>query len=371
MEQRYPPQKTPAMEPVKLQDQLSDMIAQVIAPGEPKPGLPVGSTPEDIEKVSDRVGGLRGALAYDSGVTDRQQNPNISENHLSAHLPVTNGDHESLSNVARNTPTSSSPSQNHNPLAVDIQAPFDYPQPTPMSLGPGTDEPQPQKESDAQSHASGSDVNGDGDGVNYQALLDNLSPSISTAPTLDNITSITTVTPLVPSSPGSVQIPIATLPIPAGLPPRPPPQEKPAIHPNYTPGEDIRTYHNPPAQNPSGPASYSTQSKNPSRPLQGYNPNNSIAPNGMPPPPIATFQQPLSKANQPQGSPQDQTNRQKENLGRNGGRASVSQDGEDEGPRRPEVEKVYEEFLREEAVYVAEGTWDRFPQGSRLFVGPY
>ena len=35
------------------------------------------------------------------------------------------------------------------------------------------------------------------------------------------------------------------------------------------------------------------------------------------------------------------------------------------------MEKLYEEFLHDEAIYVAEGTWDRFPQGSRLFVGKY
>ena len=32
-------------------------------------------------------------------------------------------------------------------------------------------------------------------------------------------------------------------------------------------------------------------------------------------------------------------------------------------------DSAYQRFLLEEASYVAEGTWDRFPQGSRLFVG--
>lgn len=34
-----------------------------------------------------------------------------------------------------------------------------------------------------------------------------------------------------------------------------------------------------------------------------------------------------------------------------------------------ELEKLYDEFTSEEAKYVAEGVWDRFPPGSRLFVG--
>jgi hypothetical protein len=33
------------------------------------------------------------------------------------------------------------------------------------------------------------------------------------------------------------------------------------------------------------------------------------------------------------------------------------------------VQKKYDEFLHDERVYVTEGLWDRFPPGSRLFVG--
>ncbi|KAJ5130627.1 Nucleotide-binding alpha-beta plait [Penicillium bovifimosum] len=35
----------------------------------------------------------------------------------------------------------------------------------------------------------------------------------------------------------------------------------------------------------------------------------------------------------------------------------------------PEVQKKYDEFLHDERIYVTEGLWDRFPMGSRLFVG--
>jgi hypothetical protein len=37
----------------------------------------------------------------------------------------------------------------------------------------------------------------------------------------------------------------------------------------------------------------------------------------------------------------------------------------------PEVQKKYDEFLHDERIYVTEGLWDRFPVGSRLFVGQY
>ncbi|KAJ5683969.1 uncharacterized protein N7477_000314, partial [Penicillium maclennaniae] len=42
---------------------------------------------------------------------------------------------------------------------------------------------------------------------------------------------------------------------------------------------------------------------------------------------------------------------------------------DDDAPWGPEVQKKYDEFLHDERVYVTEGLWDRFPVGSRLFVG--
>lgn len=217
-----------------------------------------------------------------------------------------------------------------------------------------------------------SDVNGDG--VNYQALLDSLSSSASIAPSPENILSVTTAPSSIfnASSPNNAQTPIATLPIPAGLPPRPPPQEKPAIHPNYTPGEDIRSYHNPPPQTSNAPASYNPQPSSSYRPPQGYPHSNGVAPNGLPPPPLATFQQSLSKSYQPERSPQTSQYRQRDNYGKNGGKSATStKEAQDEHPKRSDIERQYEEFLRDEEIYVSEGTWDRFPQGSRLFVGEF
>ena len=50
----------------------------------------------------------------------------------------------------------------------------------------------------------------------------------------------------------------------------------------------------------------------------------------------------------------------------------LGQSGEeidDEVPWTPDIERLWTEFQKEEAIYVSEGLWDRFPQGSRLFVG--
>ncbi|KAI4174805.1 MAG: hypothetical protein LQ343_002043 [Gyalolechia ehrenbergii] len=215
-------------------------------------------------------------------------------------------------------------------------------------------------------------------GVNYQALLDNLSPSASTAPSAENVTSITTAAPSTASNvprPSNTQSPIAALPLPPGLPPRPPPQEKPAIHPNYTTEEDIRSYHYPHIQNNHTPTSSAAQPANPIRPAQGFKhplpPNASVGSNGLPPPPLATFQQPSPQTVQPtQPSPVLPQSRQSEGFAGIADRSAVTlESSPDEAPWPPELEKLYEEFSSEEAKYVAEGVWDRFPSGSRLFVG--
>ncbi|KAL8834174.1 MAG: hypothetical protein Q9170_003875 [Blastenia crenularia] len=211
-------------------------------------------------------------------------------------------------------------------------------------------------------------------GVNYQALLDNLSPSTATAPSAENITSITTAAPSTVSRPSSAQSPIAALPLPPGLPPRPPPQEKPAIHHNYRTEEDIRSYHFPHIQSTNTPTSSTSQSNNPIKPAQGFNhpipPNANIGSNGLPPPPLATFQQPPSLTAQPPQPSPNTLPRQPEVLAGAADRNAVTlEHNPDEAPWAPELEKLYDDFTSEEAKYVAEGVWDRFPSGSRLFVG--
>ena len=218
-------------------------------------------------------------------------------------------------------------------------------------------------------------------GVNYQTLLDNLSPSTATAPISDGITAATTASPSDSSNiprPTSAKSPTIGLPTPAGLPPRPPPQEKPAIHPNYTPGDDIRSYHQLHTQTANAPPTFSSPASNSYRPSHGFPapviagaPGTASAPGGLLPPPLATFQQPPPPGvSQPQQSPAVQTFRNKEGAGRNASRSIASADGdEDQEPWGPEIQRKYDDFLSDERVYVTEGLWDRFPAGSRLFIG--
>ncbi|KAI4129307.1 MAG: hypothetical protein LQ347_003840 [Umbilicaria vellea] len=219
-------------------------------------------------------------------------------------------------------------------------------------------------------------------GVNYQTLLDNLTPSTATGPTAEHVLSIATDSPTdtadTPTN-NNANNASAALPPSAGLPPRPPPQEKPAIHPNYTPGDDIRSYHLPRTQNTTANPTYTAQSSNSYRPAQGFPhsivaagaPGTSSAPNGLPPPPLATFQQPPPNANQAHKSPSTQNFRQRDGLGRGEARSAVTADydDDDDAPWGPEVQKKYDEFLHDERVFVTEGLWDRFPPGSRLFIG--
>ncbi|EZF10360.1 hypothetical protein H112_08375 [Trichophyton rubrum D6] len=48
---------------------------------------------------------------------------------------------------------------------------------------------------------------------------------------------------------------------------------------------------------------------------------------------------------------------------------STKGDPQDDTPWGPDIQKKYDDFLRDERIYVTEAHWDRFPAGSRLFIG--
>ena len=172
-----------------------------------------------------------------------------------------------------------------------------------------------------------------------------------------------------PFNPGVTQPSLATLPVPIGLPARPPPQEKPAIHPNYAQEEDIRSYHIPTAH-PEAPSSHNAHSINPYPPNSKHTPKNGAAPNGMAPLPSTTFQQPGTNLAQPQRSPQTAQPLYGDNYGRIGGRSQDSHlEANTSHVRIPEIEKAFDQFLLDEANYTSQGQWEKFPPGSRLFVG--
>jgi hypothetical protein len=218
-------------------------------------------------------------------------------------------------------------------------------------------------------------------GVNFQTLLDNISHSNAAAVTGNDSPAVsldanadTQDTP----TPTAANFISLNGPVPAGLPPRPPPQEKPAIHPAYMPDEDIRSYHNPHFHHAGPVANHPPQQNNSYRPGQPYAPSgvppgppgNLAIQSGIPAPPLPAFQQVPRPGDPSQRNPMVQMNRNGDMNGRNGSRTgSVADTNLGEGHWSQDVQRMYEEFLSDERIYTAEGTWDRFPPGSRLFVG--
>ena len=200
---------------------------------------------------------------------------------------------------------------------------------------------------------------------NIQALLDNLiATASSNAPPADPHAISSGVVPAPSaSSPSSTQTPISSLPTPAGLPPRPPPQDDPAVHLGYIPGQNLRNYHkassSASAQSPNIPNITSLQTS------QSLSAANSLAPNGMPPPPGARFE---NQAEPTISSAIEVPPQQQDDVKQRGSPLAVTREGRSNQPAAGN-DHVYQDFLRDEASYVAEGTWDRFPAGSRLFVG--
>ncbi|PWY92562.1 hypothetical protein BO70DRAFT_357687 [Aspergillus heteromorphus CBS 117.55] len=242
----------------------------------------------------------------------------------------------------------------------------------------------PQDRLDSPSKAA-EDNTGE-DGVDFQNLLDNLPPS-STAP------SAPAVSETAPLSVDVSAIPPAgadedALQSALGLPPRPPPQAKPSIHPNYNPSDDIRSYHQLPPNSSSSTATTPTaaqSSPTASYPAQqsNYQSNIGISPlagplaasgapgtssgsNALPPPPVPSFQQSSPSASEPQETPAPANNKTSR---RERSQARQAKSADEDTPWGPEVQKKYDEFLHDERIYVTEGLWDRFPPGSRLFVG--
>ncbi|KAL9625609.1 MAG: hypothetical protein Q9160_000322 [Pyrenula sp. 1 TL-2023] len=225
--------------------------------------------------------------------------------------------------------------------------------------------------------ASSQEVNVHDDGVNFQTLLDNLSRSTSTAPPTESMTAPTTATSL--TDPHLAQTSDEKVPpVVAGLPPRPPPQEKPSIHPNYSPNESIRSYHQMPVTNPNPPqyqslqnagssSTYSNGSTLPPPPVQSGAPGTTPG-NALPPPPSFPTYPQVPPGINTQQTPAGQVIRESDAI-----KTPVSRlesDGEDEDIRwGPDVQVKYDKFLQDERIYVTEGVWDRFPPGSRLFVG--
>lgn len=172
--------------------------------------------------------------------------------------------------------------------------------------------------------------------VNYQALLDSLSPATEANNSDRYMASSVSSHP-----PSQGQAAGSSLPAAPNLPPRPPPQDKNATSSNAK--DDIRSYH------PHSQKSTNSQFRGNGQ-LQPLNVRASSGPQDSGP-----------RSNHSPSTP-GYSQRQSDDF--------PGDTPDDEDSRWPaEVNRLYEEFLEDERKYVTDGQWDQFPSGSRLFIG--
>lgn len=91
--------------------------------------------------------------------------------------------------------------------------------------------------------------------------------------------------------------------------------------------------------------------------------------NTLPPPPSASFNAFPALPAPPAGNPTLYSAHQVAS-GQDRPKNSIEDSGDDDEIQwSPAIQKLYDAFLADERMYVAEGLWDRFPTGSRLFIG--
>lgn len=204
-------------------------------------------------------------------------------------------------------------------------------------------------------------------GVDFQNLLGNLAAAPSA--------SATEPAPSLAEDSSLHQAPTGESSHAQGIPLRFLPQDSSPAHPDYASAEDPHAYHQLPTNNNSA-SSYATQpSKQPHQHLSPHlasvGPSGTVSGTGtLLPPPITGFQHASSASTESQPSSQEHAAPgplKKGRLDKQPGRPGKGTD--DDAPWGPEVQKKYDAFLQEERIYVTEGLWDRFPVGSRLFVG--
>jgi len=206
----------------------------------------------------------------------------------------------------------------------------------------------------SNAHINEDSANG---GIDIQQLLDNITANAemnaaANAPSRPS-SSNTSHKPSIGSS---------SLPTHLSLPPRP---QQHSTRPIYTIHDNTQLYH------AAGTPGYAAPS-NAYRPpgvttsiVAAGAPGTSTDPrNGLPPPPSASF--PSTK---PVDPPMHKEPRRQNSQDSTRPFDSSEEVDEADKPWGPEVQKIYDEFLANERGYVTEGQWDRFPIGSRLFIG--
>jgi len=304
------------------------------------------------------------AMAVDSDGEEQADSQDISQAKIESDaksLPVAVQDHPLASSILSYDPPTTDlaqPGQNIQPTptnpntappTVDATANNDYYDTVAAQNSIEATKPGTQTYDDI---ASG--------GIDIQQLLDNITAN---AEKNDSNSTVTT-----PSTQSSKIPPIVQgnsgLPTHASLPPRPNiPQMRP-----YP--DDIQKYHAGAPGVPQLSVSYRPPGV-PSALIAAGAPGTSTDPRGgLPPPPSASFRPvPMSSGSPVSPASYNQSNR---SAGQDRQFTSIeAQDEADEADAKwgPDVQKIYDDFLADERMYVQEGLWDKFPLNSRLFIG--
>ena len=186
----------------------------------------------------------------------------------------------------------------------------------------------------------GQNANGDQNGIDYEAILASI-----VAPTSDNVPIAKTSAPEHANVSSAVEKP---LPAAIGLPPKPPLPQNPTNFAQYNMPDSFNS-----SYYPNTSASATAIGDVDTSPVKA-NP----APNGLAPPPSLPSQQTGGFAAPSSTELQTQPSQ-----------VYIPQPSETERPWGPEIQQIYDKFLEDERMYVTEGVWDKFPLGSRLFVG--
>ncbi|KAK5957671.1 nuclear polyadenylated RNA-binding protein 3 [Knufia fluminis] len=192
-------------------------------------------------------------------------------------------------------------------------------------------------------------------GVDYQSLLDTITQSTSTAPPTENLPAITTDAS-VPDAQTS------SLPSFPGLPKKPPPLDTQTAFPTYV--EHAQ------AQQPISASNEALSSYQAA--ANGYAANTNANSTGQ-------AQMGASQAHPANPFDTGMTNEQAIAMHMQYSRQGTQQrqptppsrvaTEPSDRPWSPRTQAIYDSFLESERLYVTEGIWDRFPLGSRLFVG--
>lgn len=274
------------------------------------------------------------AMTFDSDGEEQGQVQDVSQaaadstkDPLNAHVSASTISSSDIAHDPSNT------TQQNGPNSTSVQVPSisaDRTAEQPL-ISPFAQRPQTPPSNKEQAPSYDDAATG---GVDIQQLLDNITANAEkTEPTTQST---------------GVPAPTPALPVHSSLPPRPQ-----ASLPQ--PIEELRTYPAnttfPPAASSYRPPGIAPILVAAGAPGTSTDPRSGLPP---PPPPGTTYSEIITPSGHEQMS------------------ISIDHRDDTDNPEKrwgPEVQKLYDIFLEEERKNVTEGTWEKFPSGSRLFVG--